>query len=102
MDLNAEVARLRYALKREERLNDWYVIHRDYQPSSFADLVRCLNIWLGPENRRVRQDFEAANPHGGFAVANCHTRPAEEIKDRIGRLIEVGCEALGETAKSTV
>ncbi|MBM3744581.1 MAG: hypothetical protein FJW34_02145 [Acidobacteria bacterium] len=97
-DLHTEVARLRYALKPEDRFGAGRVIHRDYQPSSVADLVHCLNIWLGQVNDRMRQEFEAVRPHGDFTAASHHRRQAEAIKAEIERLIEVCGEALGEIA----
>jgi diadenosine tetraphosphatase ApaH/serine/threonine PP2A family protein phosphatase len=101
-DLRTEVARLRRALNPEDRLGAGRVIHKDYQPSNVADLVHCLNIWLGQENERMRQDFETAKPHGDFTVATHHMHQAEAIKAEIERLIEVCEEALGEVAPVTV
>lgn len=99
-DLHAEVARLRYALKPEDRLGAGRAIYKGYQPSSVADLVHCLNIWLGQESDRIRQEFETAKPHGDFTAATHHMRQAEAIKAEIERLIETCDEALGRIAQA--
>jgi hypothetical protein len=100
--LHTEVARLRCALKPEDRLGARRVIRKHYPPSNVADLVRCLNIWLGQENDRIRQEFETAKPHGVFTAATHPMRQAEAIKAEIKRLIAACDHALGRPAPAAI
>jgi len=94
--------RPRCALKPEDRLGAGRVIRKHYQPSNVADLVHCLNIWLGQENHRIRQEFETAKPHGVFRAATHHMRQAEAIKAGIKRLIAACDRALGRPAPAAI
>ena len=96
------MARLRHALKPEDRLGAGRVIRKHYQPSNVVDLVHCLNIWLGQENGDIRQEFEMAKPHGVFTVATHHMRQAEAIKAGIKRLIAACDHALGRPAPAAI
>ena len=96
------MARLRCPLKPEDRFGAGRVIRKHYQPSNVADLVHCLNIWLGQENDRIRQEFETAKPHGVFTVATRHMRQAEAIKAGIKRLIAARDDALGRPAPPAI
>jgi hypothetical protein len=40
------------ALRPPDRLGAGRVVHGEYVPSNVADLVHCLNIWLGQELAR--------------------------------------------------
>ncbi len=96
------MARLRYALKPEDRFGAERVIRKHYQPSDVADLAHSLNIWLGQANRRIRQEFETAKPHGVFTVATHHMRQAEAIKAGIKRLIAARNHASGRPAPAAI
>ncbi|MDP2995866.1 MAG: hypothetical protein Q8N47_00170 [Bryobacterales bacterium] len=88
-DLHAGVARLRCALKPEDRLGAGRVIRKHYQPSNVADLVHC-------------QEFETAKPHGVFTLATHHMRQADAIKAGIKRLIAACDHALGRPAPAAI
>jgi hypothetical protein len=77
------VARLRCALKPEDRFGAGRVIRKHYQPSNVADLEHCLNIWLGQQNDRIH-----------------HMRQAEAIKAGIKPLIAARDHASGLNPKS--
>jgi len=95
------VARLRCALKPEDRFGTGRVIRKHSQPSNVADVVHCLNIWLGQENDHI-QELETAKPRGVFTVATHHMRQAEAIKAGIKRLIAACDHALGRPAPAAI
>ena len=61
------------------------MIRKHDEPSNVADSLHCLNIWLGQQNDRIRQEFETAKPHGVFTLATHHMRQAEARDDAPGR-----------------
>ena len=98
---DSQWARLRCALKPEDRFGTGRVIRKHSQPSNVADVVHCLNIWLGQENDHI-QELETAKPHGVFTLATHHIRQAEAIKAGIKRLIAARDDALGRPAPAAI